>query len=258
MNNKKALIGYTGFVGSNILNQDEFDYLYNSKNIEEIQDLEFDLIVCSGAYGAKRKADKEPERDFNSIKRLMNNLEKVKTKKFILISTIDIYPNPSKVDENTPIEINDLAPYGKNRRILELFAERFFNTTIIRLPTIFGKGLKKNIIYDLLNDTYVEMIHPDGMFQFYYLENVWSDINKALENNINILNIATEPVSATEIGKVCFGIDLTRNHVETRAPYYNMYSKYGKLWNSTCSYLYSKPVIIKELKSFIQDYIIKR
>ena len=31
-----ALIGYTGFVGSNISNQIKFDFLFNSKNIHEI------------------------------------------------------------------------------------------------------------------------------------------------------------------------------------------------------------------------------
>ena len=42
-----ALIGYTGFVGMNILQQKPFMFLYNSKNIEEIKGKEFDLIVCS-------------------------------------------------------------------------------------------------------------------------------------------------------------------------------------------------------------------
>ena len=34
---KKALIGYTGFVGSNLQTQIKFDDFYNSKNIQDIK-----------------------------------------------------------------------------------------------------------------------------------------------------------------------------------------------------------------------------
>ena len=153
-----ALIGYTGFIGGNILNQERFDRLYNSKNIEDIRGQEFDLIVCAGAPGVQWLANKEPDKDYESIKRLMNNLEKVKTKEFVLISTILVYSNPSVVDEDTPIDIGDLLPYGRHRRILEEFAESRFGATIMRLPGLFGKGLGKNIIYDLLHNNRIDDI----------------------------------------------------------------------------------------------------
>ena len=38
-----ALVGYTGYVGSNILEQESFSFLYNSKNIHQINDKYFDL-----------------------------------------------------------------------------------------------------------------------------------------------------------------------------------------------------------------------
>lgn len=253
MGENRALIGYTGFVGGNILNQQQFAHLYNSKNIEEIQGKEFDLIVCAGAPGVKWLANKEPGKDYDSIKRLMDCLEKVKTKEFTLISTIDVYSNPYKVDEDTPIELNSLLPYGQHRRILEQFAESHFRATIMRLPGLFGKGLKKNIIYDLLNDNPVEAIHEDGVFQFYNLDYIWQDINKALQNNIEILNLATEPVSAKELGKYCFGFDFTQKTAKP-APCYDIRTKYGTLWGQNSSYLYPRLTILQELKSFVTNY----
>ena len=62
-----ALIGYSGFVGSNILRKTSFNKLYNSKNIDEIQNIEFDTVVCAGAYGIKWKANKHPVEDLKSI-----------------------------------------------------------------------------------------------------------------------------------------------------------------------------------------------
>jgi nucleoside-diphosphate-sugar epimerase len=250
-----ALIGYTGFVGRNLLNQKSYDYLYNSKNIEKIIDKKFDLIVCAGISSLKWKANIEPKRDFDSIKILMNNLENVRTKKFVLISTIDVYSNPNKVNEDTPIHKSKLSPYGRHRRIFEEFVEDHFNSTIIRLPGLFGKGLKKNVICDLINENRVEMIHPDSIYQFYNLENLWADIHKALHNNIRILNIATEPLPINEISKEFFGIILTKNsNTIGPAPSYNMNTKYGELWGQNIQYLYSKSVILQDLKSFVRKH----
>ena len=83
---------------------------------------------------------------------MINNLKAAKIKKFILISTIDVYNNPSKVDENTIINIDKLHPYGKNRLYLEKWVKKnYSNYLIVRLPALFGLGLKKNFIYDLIN-----------------------------------------------------------------------------------------------------------
>ena len=45
---KKALVGYTGFVGSNIYAATDFDAVYNSKNIEESFGTNPDLLVYAG------------------------------------------------------------------------------------------------------------------------------------------------------------------------------------------------------------------
>ena len=146
-----ALIGYTGFVGSNILLQQPFGFTYNSKNIEEIKNKTFDLIVCAGAPGTKWIANKNPEADLASINKLIENLQTVTCKKLVLISTIDVYSPVLGVNENTKIDLSTLQPYSKHRRMLEEFVENKFDSLVIRLPGIFGTGLKKNVIFDLLN-----------------------------------------------------------------------------------------------------------
>ncbi len=44
---KTALIGYTGFVGSNLLHDRSFTRRYRSTNIETIAGEHFDLVVCA-------------------------------------------------------------------------------------------------------------------------------------------------------------------------------------------------------------------
>lgn len=50
---KKALIGFSGFVGSTLVKQTRFSDFYRSTNIQEIDNKEFDTIVCAGAPAQK-------------------------------------------------------------------------------------------------------------------------------------------------------------------------------------------------------------
>lgn len=147
-----GLIGFTGFVGSNLLNSFDFKFKFNTKNINYLDQHSFDLLVCSAAPGSMFEANAKPHDDFMNIKSLINHLRKVKTKKFILISTIAVYESfNSKSDENS-CEFQKHIPYGLNRRFLESFCLEFFaNCYIIRLPALIGQKLKKNLIFDILN-----------------------------------------------------------------------------------------------------------
>lgn len=247
---KNALIGYTGFVGSNLNRQYRFDDLYNSKNITEIRGKKYDQIISAGAYAAKWLANKDPIKDKNFINSLIEALQEVDAKEFILISTVDVYPYPKNINENTKINIETLAPYGKNRLILEKFIQnKFSNHRIIRLPGLFGEGLKKNVIFDFMNNNCIEMIHQDGVFQYYYLERLQDDIEITRRNNINLINIATEPISVKTLAKEIFNIDFT-NSIKSPPPDYDMHSIYSKLWGNQKNYLYMKDTVLDDLKQF--------
>lgn len=148
-----ALIGHTGFVGSNLRKQYEFDAFFNSGNIEEIQNREFDLLVCAGVNAVKWYANLHPEEDEAGIQSLMDCLSTVKARHFVLISTIDIYPSfiPSPDESSIPDERSQDA-YGRNRYQLECRVREYFpSSLIVRLPALFADGLKKNFIFDLLH-----------------------------------------------------------------------------------------------------------
>lgn len=147
-----GLIGYTGFVGKNLDTQNIFDNKYNSSNISSIKNKEFELLVCSGIKAEKWVANQNSEKDLTNINYLIDNLKSLKAKKFILISTVDVYSKTFDVDEDFIIDSNMNDPYGKNRFLFERFViNNFENVLIVRLPALFGKGLKKNFIFDLMN-----------------------------------------------------------------------------------------------------------
>ncbi len=251
MTEKNALIGNSGFVGGNILSQQSFSELYNSKNITEIKGKTFDTVVCSGAPAAKWIANKEPEKDMDNIQNLISCLGEVQARQFVLISTIDVYKTPLEVDESTPVVTEGLHAYGSNRYILEQFVnERFENKTILRLPGLFGLGLKKNVIYDFLNKNNIDKIESRGVFQFYNLEHLSKDIKIAQENNISLLNLSTEPISVSELVKHCFHIDFNQELPGVPARY-DFRTIHANAFGKSGSYLYNKEEVLSDMKKFV-------
>lgn len=176
---KIALVGYTGFVGSNIYAAagNEITAVYNSKNIEEAFGTNPDLLIYAGLRAEKYLANNAPEKDMDLIRQAEDNITKINPKRLVLISTIDVFKVPKGVDENSPIDIENLHPYGYNRYQLELWVrEKYPDALIIRLPGLFGRNIKKNFIYDFINvipfmlkeEKFKELAEKDSDLEKYY------------------------------------------------------------------------------------------
>ena len=63
----KALIGFSGFVGSSLIRQIKFDFFYRKSNINTIQGKKFDVTICAGAPAQKWIANKNPNEDLKNI-----------------------------------------------------------------------------------------------------------------------------------------------------------------------------------------------
>ena len=203
---RTALIGYTGFVGGNLQRQFAFDKCYRSVDIELLAAEQFDLVVCCGARAEKWKANADPASDKANINRLQTALRTASIGELILISTVYVYRHPVGVDETTPVETDGLGAYGLHRFQLEQFCRDHFQTRVFRLPGLFGSGLKKNAIYDLLHGNQVEKIHSLAQYQFYDLERLWSDIDLARRADLSLVNLATPPLSMQDVARSAFGL----------------------------------------------------
>ncbi len=249
-----ALIGYTGFVGGNIAAQNKFDDLYNSSNITDIEGKEYDLVISAANRAEMWRINQEPEKDLAEINEYIEHIKQVKIKKLVLISSVGVYKTAVGVDEDTLIEQEGLLPYGANRLYLENFCRDKFDVTIVRLPGLFGQGLKKNVIYDLLHNNNVDRIHYAGSYQYYNLGNIWKDIQIALNNNLELVNFATEPVRTDEVADCCFDIKDFKNEPEGIKPaVWDMRSKYAGVYGGKDGYLYSKQQTLQDIKKFVES-----
>lgn len=299
-----ALVGYTGFVGSNLYEAGEFDAVYNSKNIQEAFGTNPDLLVYAGLRAEKYLANNEPKKDLEQIRIAENNILRINPKKLVLISTIDVFKKPSGVDENSVIETDGLHAYGYNRYLLECWVrENYPDALIIRLPGLFGKNIKKNFIYDFINvipfmlkeDKYLELSqkNPEIMnyyvkqdngfykvsvkdeereglknmfkesgfsalnftdsrsrYQFYYLRNLWADINTALKAGIKLWHPATEPVSAEELYKYLTGEEFV-NELDGIPADYDYRTIHAAAFGGSSGYISDKAKVLKDIKRFV-------
>jgi len=247
-----ALVGYTGFVGSNLLRQAPFEGRYNSKNVEAIAGQTYDLVVVAGAPAEKWKANRNPEADGKAIGRLTAALEQVNAAQVVLISTVDVYPEPVEVDEGAEIDSEKATPFGRHRFGLEVFLAARFNTLVLRLPVLYGPGLKKNVLFDLLHEHNLEVVHADSVYQFYGLDRLWADVQAALAARLRVVNLVTEPASVREVAKEAFGMELENRPKETHPAKYDVRSRFAEQLGGKDGYLLEKAQALADIADFVR------
>lgn len=250
---KSALVGFTGFIGSTLRRQKQFDKLYNSANIHDIRGERFDVLVCAAAPAQKWLANKKPEDDYNKIIQLIENLREVKCKKFILISTVDVFQNPVLVYEDSEVYSENLHPYGKHRLLLERFvSSHFTDHMIVRLPGLVGPGLRKNVVFDFLNSNNLHAIDSRSVYQFYPVVNLWFDIQTSMEAGLSLIHLTAEPISVRDVAKFGFGINFEQK-LDLNPVKYDFRSRYAHLFGNRIDYQYTSQESIQAIRYYAQS-----
>ncbi len=198
---QRALVGYTGFVGSNICAKAAFDGLYNTKNIEEAYGTEPELLIYAGLRAEKYLANTAPEKDMALIEEAEENIRRIRPRRLVLISTIDVFKDPAGADEGTEIVTEGLHPYGYNRyRLEEWVRAEYPSALIIRLPGLFGQNIKKNFIYDYIH-VLPFMLRQDKFTELSAREPMLLDAYEKMDNGF--YRLRAEKKDAEEL-KACF------------------------------------------------------
>ncbi len=310
-----ALVGYTGFVGSNIYARarNRIEGVFDSKNIEKAYGLEPELLIYAGLPAQKRLANSAPEQDLGMMLQACENIRLINPKKPVLISTVDVYRHPAGVDENsaayTAADPQDgVQPYGLNRYYFESWLQKEYREgLIIRLPSLYGLHIKKSFIYDYLNvippvlsqeklqeltekdaalkDCYErqadgsyrckripeaekgplkERFRKTGItalsftdsrstYQFYPLSRLWEDIQTAIDMDIRVLNLVTEPVSVGELYAYLTG-NTFENRLDGAPAQYDCRTVYAEKFGGRDGYICTKDEILKDIKRFVETY----
>jgi hypothetical protein len=248
-----ALIGYTGFIGSHLTKSCHFDLLVNRANLGSLRGATLDRFVCAGLPSEKWLANQRPAEDAQNVRKLEEALSTVKARRAVLISTVDVYPCTEGVDETDACGQGPNHAYGTHRLQFEHFIQSSFpETSIVRLPAVFGRGLKKNVIHDLLHDHRLERVNPASRFQWYPLSRLPHDLQIVDSHGLQLVNLVTEPLETRTILEGLFGEKRVGQLPDARA-HYDLRSCHGSLFGGDSRYILSKEPVMDALREFVDS-----
>jgi dTDP-4-dehydrorhamnose reductase len=193
------LIGASGFLGTSLAESIGFSDLVTSKSA--MGEGEYDLIVCAAPSGKKWQANKYPDQDLLEVKQLITRLKLLKAKKFILLSTVDVYQNVEDSDEDSALCSSENA-YGYNRRLIEeVVSEEYSEHLILRLSGLVGLKLKKNPVYDIKNNNQLDKLNKKSNMQFLPVAKIAEIISGSVSDMSGTVNVTAEPLSLADIAK---------------------------------------------------------
>lgn len=205
---RRALVGWTGFVGGALGPQVRPVARFRSTDIDRLPQADVHEVICAGAPAEKWRANADPEADWAGISRLVEALDASSASSCVLVSTVDVYADSCGADELSPADTSQEQAYGRHRALLEEFVtRRFDDVLIVRLPGMFGPGLKKNLVFDLIHQPEARFAHEASTFQFYDVRDLWGHVLLARDAGLSVVNLATEPVSSADVAGACFGVD---------------------------------------------------
>lgn len=250
----RALIGHTGFVGGTLLAAERFTHGFNTTDIQDMRGAHFDEVVCAGIPSAKPHANANPEQDRAAIAALLSVLETVRANRFVLISTTDIYPDPSQpLDETAAPEALPNDPYGRHRLDVEKFvAARFPDHALVRLPTLFGDGMKHNALYDLLHDHKLDQINPAAMLQWYPTRRLSADLARIGAAGLRVVNLVTEPLALRDVIARFFPAAKPGPETEP-APRYDLRTRHASLFGGLDPYIMGRSQVLIAMADFLRQ-----
>lgn len=176
-----AVVG-KGLVGKYIADTLEVDGVFDSANIKQLQEHSWNTVYCAAPSGNRLWVEQNYNLDLQNIQIIVDACKQTVIKKFVLISTGDAIVKP-------------YTNYGANRLHFEKQALAFFNSTILRLPSIIHHSITKNMLWDIKHNQWLDKINPNNLLQWYVLENLKYDLKLPPGE----YNLCSEPIPAIDI-----------------------------------------------------------
>ncbi|HVM49301.1 MAG TPA: NAD(P)-dependent oxidoreductase [Candidatus Acidoferrum sp.] len=151
-----------------------------------------DVVIQAACNSRKYLADEDPVGEFDSSVRLcLQALKDFPTPLNVHISSADVYAdlaNPCATSEESPIDAGRISHYGLHKLLAEELVRHYAGRWLIaRLAGMVGPGLRKNPVFDVLNDRPLR-IHPDSQYQFaatdLVAETVWRLVEAGEANQV--------------------------------------------------------------------------
>ena len=177
---KYSIIG-TGIIGQELGKQAPDSVLFGRDSIVPI---EHDVLIVAAPTGNRLVVNNNPEKDLADCEHIIELVNRCRYNHLVHISTVDVYRNHS---------------YGNNRQYLENALAKLPNSHIVRLPSLIGQSVNKNILYDLKTNSWLDKICLNSTIQWYPLNRLKNDIENIINNQAKYHNLFSGPICNHEI-----------------------------------------------------------
>ena len=223
---RDLLVGSTGFVGGNLRAKHTFAAVCHSSDIAAQYGTRPDLCVYAGVPAAMFLANADPEADMEVMRTARENLRKIAPKSLVLISSIAVFADSRGRCEDDAPDTDGLPAYGRNRLQLEQWVREDFNDAlIVRLPALYGAGLKKNFLFDLHTIT-PAMLRPEKYSELAAKSPLVKSAYTLADNGFYKLNGTADPAALRTFFAANDFNALAFTDARSRYQFYNL----GRLW----------------------------
>ncbi len=153
------LIGGNGFVGSafaRLFGSLKQDYrIITRENAETFKGTSCDLLINANGNSKKFMATRDPLWELDaSVMSVARSLDYFDAKRYVLLSTGDVYPQTHCTDvtnEDQVLDVTKMSRYGLHKYMAETLVRGVHpNHIIMRMGGFIGENLSKNAIFDML------------------------------------------------------------------------------------------------------------
>lgn len=247
-----ALIGHTGFIGGHLARQRAWDACFNRDNLDAIRGRRFELLVCAGLPSDVWRANANPAGDRSNMLGLATALADVRADRFVLVSTTKVYPDPVGVDEDTRFEAGRGRAYAEHRLEFERIVARLFaRCHVARLPTVFGEGMRANVLRDLVRRQGLDAIEPRSTHQWYPIGRLADDLDRVVERGLACANLCAEPVSNAAIHRAFFD-DLPIGTRAVPVRHHDVRTRHGRALDGSEHYLTSADESVRAIGRWLR------
>lgn len=186
------ILGGKGFVGSafaRYCQSNGIPYeIIDRKNYDSYKGRSCDIFINANGNSSKVLASNRPMEDFEAtVQSTRKSLLDFQFKKYVLISSCDVYPDfsdPTKSSEDSKIDITRQSTYGFHKYLAEESMKHGAKDwLIVRLGGMVGMGLKKNPIFDVINGGPL-WVDPQSELQYMNTDDVAKTVFKLVKENI--------------------------------------------------------------------------
>lgn len=192
-----TVIGAEGFVGSAFVRllksrPDVELVCVTRSNYGQFAGKLSDVVIEAACNSKKFLADENPLADFEaSVTHRLKTVLDFPAASHVHISSVDVYSDltsPATAREDSIIDLRQTSRYGFHKYLAEQLVQHYAQRwLILRLAGMVGQGLRKNPVFDILNDRPLR-VHPDSRYQYMNTDDVarigWGLVEKGVVGEI--------------------------------------------------------------------------